>query len=111
MPFRIRVDVEGGVAVFGWTMSASRKTLYAALGTVLTLAGVAGGFVMFLQPWGSCPEIDNSSAGCPATGSDQGLLGVAVLVLLVGIVLLAMSISIRREQIPSDAAGPDGKFT
>lgn len=47
----------------------------------------------------------------PATGSDQGLLGMAVLVLMVGIVLLAMSISIRREQIPSDAAGPFGKFT
>ena len=92
-------------------MRPFRKTLYAVLGTMLTFAGVAGGFVMFLQPWRSCPEIDDSSAGCPATGSDQGLLGVAVLVLSVEIVLLAMSISIRREQIPSDAAGPFGKFT
>ena len=91
-------------------MRSSRKTVYATLGTVLTLAGLAGGFVMFLQPWRSCPEIDDSSAGCPATGSDQGLLGVAVLVLMVGILLLAISISIRREQIPSDAAGPFGKF-
>lgn len=74
----------------------------------LTLAGVAGGFVMFLHPWRSCPEIDDSSAGCPATRSDQGLLGVAVLVLLVGIVLLALFMSIWRERIPSDAAGSFG---
>lgn len=91
-------------------MSASRKTLYAALGTVLTFAGVAGGFVIFLQPWRRCPEIDDSSAGCPASGGDQGLLGIAVLVLMGGIVLLAMSISIGRELIPSDAARPFGKF-
>lgn len=92
-------------------MSASGKTLYAALGTVLILAGLAGGFVMFLQLWRSCPEIDDSSPGCPATTSDQGSLGIAVLVLMVGIRLLAMAISIGREQIPSDAAGPFGNFT
>ena len=91
-------------------MRSSRKTVYAILGTVLTLAGVAGGFVMFLQPWRSCPEIDDSSAGCPAAGSDQGLLGAAVLVLMVGIVLLAISMSMRREQIPSDTAGTFGRF-
>lgn len=87
-------------------MRTSRKTRYATLGIVLTLVGVAGGFLMFLQPWRSCPEIDDSSAGCPATGSDQGLLAVAVLVLMVGIVLLAMSVSTKREQVQAGTAGP-----
>lgn len=92
-------------------MKAAGKTLYATWGTVLTLAGAAGAFVMFLQPWRSCPEIDDSSAGCPATGSDIGLLGVAVLVLMVGIVLLIMSVSFKQGQVASNDAGPYGKFT
>lgn len=87
-------------------MRTSRKTRYATLGIVLTLVGVAGGFLMFLQPWRGCPEIDDSSAGCPATGSDQGLLAVAVLVLMVGIVLLAKSVSTKGEQVQAGTAGP-----
>lgn len=78
------------------------------LGLLLTLAGAAGGFVMFLQPWRSCPEIDDSSAGCPATSNDVGLLGLAISVLLVGVSFLIMSR--RSERIPLDAAGPFGKL-
>lgn len=91
-------------------MTVNRKTVVASLGTLLVLAGVAGGFVMFSQPWRNCPEIDDTSAGCLSTGSNQGLFGVAVLLLMVGIVLLAVSLSIRRERVPSDAAEPFGKF-
>lgn len=91
-------------------MKAYGNTVVATLGTLLLLAGVAGGLVMFSQPWRSCPEIDDTSAGCLSTGSNQGLFGVAVLVLMVGIVLLAESISMRQERVPSDAAGPFGSF-
>lgn len=92
-------------------MNPSKKSLYAAVGTILTLVGLAGGFVLVLQPWRTCPGIDDSPAGCPATGGDQSLLGIALLVLMAGIVFLAISITTRREQIPSDQAGPFGKFT
>lgn len=78
------------------------------LGLLLTLAGSAGGFVMFLQPWRSCPAIDDSSAGCPAASADTALLGLAISVLLVGIAFLIMPK--KPERIPLDAAGPFGKL-
>ncbi|WP_152666791.1 hypothetical protein [Arthrobacter sp. YC-RL1] len=58
-------------------MRAFRRFLI-CLATLLTLLGAAGSVIMFLQPWRSCPEIDDSSAGCPATESDLALLGLAV---------------------------------
>lgn len=91
-------------------MRAHRKAIFATIGSLLVLVGVVGGFVMFLQPWRSCPEIDDSSAGCPATGIDLTLLGVSLLVAMLGIVFLAISISSRREMLPPEAAGPFGKF-
>ena len=89
-------------------MKVSSKAVFTTLGILLTLAGAVGSVVMFLQPWRSCPEIDDSSAGCPATSNALALLGLAVAVLLVGIAFLIMSM--RRERIPSDAAGPFGKL-
>ena len=89
-------------------MKVSRKAVYVTLGLLLTLAGAASGFVMFMQPWRSCPEIDDSSAGCPATSDDTALLGLAIAVLLVGIAFLIMSR--KPERIPLDAAGPFGKL-
>jgi hypothetical protein len=94
-------------------MRVSRKTGYATLGTLLTIAGVIGSYVMLLQPWTNCLGIDGRSASCQATPSDPGvglLLGLALFVLVTGIIVLAASISIRRERIPSDAAGPFGKL-
>lgn len=46
--------------------------------------------------------------GCPGTPGDVDLLGVAVIVLVAGIVFLAISVSMRKEIVPSDAAGPFG---
>lgn len=89
-------------------MKASKNIVYMTLGLLLTLAGAAGGFVMFLQPWRSCPEIDDSSAGCPATSGDTSLLDLAIAVLLVGVGFLIMSR--KPERIPLDAAGPFGKL-
>lgn len=89
-------------------MHSFRKTIYVTLGVLFVLLGVVGSFVMFLQPWRSCPEIDDSSAGCPATSDDTALLGLAIAVLLAGIALLIMSL--KSERIPLESAGPWGKL-
>lgn len=83
--------------------------MYAFLGFLLTVTGAVGSVVGFLQPWRSCPEIDDSSAGCPATSSDQALLAVALFILLVGVILLVKSL--KPERLPSDAAGHFGKIS
>lgn len=44
---------------------------------------------MFIKPWRSCPEIDDSSAGCPPTGIESILLLVGPCTLLLGVGLLA----------------------
>lgn len=77
--------------------------MYAVLGLLLTVGGAVGSFVVFLQPWRSCPEIDDSSAGCPTTANDQALLALALFILLVGVVLLVKSM--KPERLSSDAAG------
>lgn len=94
--------------VIRWHMSVSKKTVHAVLGLLLTLSGAVGSFVVFLQPWRSCPEIDDSSAGCPATPSDQALLALALFILLVGVVLLVKSMKPTRLQ--ADAADRFGEF-
>ncbi len=88
-------------------MALSKNTVNATLGLLLTLVGAVGSVVVFLQPWRSCAE-DDSSAGCPVATTDQALLGLALCILVVGVIFLAKSL--RTEQIPSHAAGPFGKF-
>jgi len=88
-------------------MRAYRKTAYATLGILLVLVSVVGVLLVYLGPWRSCPEADNNM-GCPGTSGDVGLLGVAVIVLVVGIVFLAISVSMRKAVVPSGAAGPFG---
>lgn len=89
-------------------MTASKKFWYVTVGLVLGMVGAASSFIMFLQPWRSCPEIDDSSAGCPATESDLALFGLAIALLLVGVAFLIMAA--RPEHIPSEAAGSFGKL-
>lgn len=91
-------------------MRAYRKTVYATLGILLVLASVVGVFLVYLGPWRTCPDVENFM-GCEATSGDIGLLGVSILILVVGTVFLAISMSMRRNQIPSDAAGHFGKLS
>ncbi len=77
------------------------------LAALLTLLGAVGGIVMFLQPWRSCPEIDDSSAGCPATESDLALLGLAVAAMLIGLVLWIAAVP-RYQRITCEFAAPFG---
>jgi hypothetical protein len=89
-------------------MSVSRKIRYKALGFLLTISGAVGSVVVFLQPWRNCPEIDDSSAGCPATSTDQALLVLAFFILVVGVILLVKSM--KPERVSSDALGHFGKL-
>lgn len=89
-------------------MSFSKKTIQLYLGLALICAGGLGSVVMFLQPWRSCPEIDDSYAGCPATSHDSTLLGFALAVFVAGIVLL--TVSSRPVKVSSDEIGPFGKL-
>lgn len=82
--------------------------MFAVLGLLLTISGAVGSVVVFLQPWRTCPEIDDSSGGCPPTSGDQAVLVLALFILLVGVVLLARSM--RTARLPTDAAGPFGRL-
>ncbi|ALD63161.1 hypothetical protein AFL94_03520 [Arthrobacter sp. LS16] len=77
------------------------------LAALLTLLGAAASVIMFLQPWRSCPEIDDSSAGCPATERDLALLGLAVAAMLIGLVLWIAVIP-RYQRITGEFAAPFG---
>lgn len=50
-------------------------------------------FVVVLQPWRSCPEIDDSSASCPVLERDAVLLqlGGVGLVLAVAVLVIALT--------------------
>ncbi len=47
---------------------------------VLTALGLVSVVVLFLQPWASCPGVDDSSAGCPVQGAQVVVQQIAVLV-------------------------------
>lgn len=73
-------------------MAARKKTRLMVWGFVLGLVGAVGGLVMFLQPWKRCPEIDDSSAACPATSAESVLLFVLLAVALSGVGLVAKAL-------------------
>ena len=69
------------------------------IGIALTCIGAVGGVIMLAQPWRSCPEIDDSPAGCPATSADANLLLVFLLVFAAGVFFWILSARfIPREQ-------------
>lgn len=83
------------VALLSLAMADS-KTAYLVCGTLLALAGLTSCVVFALQPWRSCPEIDDSAAGCPATPADSLFLVLSFFILLVGAVLLVRGLMLRR---------------
>lgn len=85
------------------------KTVCATAGILLVMASLAGIVLVYLGPWRSCSET-SVSYGCPGTPNDVGLLGFAVVVLVVGIVFIAASLSLREKMIPFDAVGPFKKL-
>ena len=86
---------------------SSFRPLLITMAALLTLLGAVGSGIMFFQPWRSCPEIDDSSAGCPATERDLALLGLAVAAMLIGLVLWIAVIP-RYQRITGEFAAPFG---
>ncbi|WP_041292349.1 hypothetical protein [Kineococcus radiotolerans] len=58
---------------------------------VLAALGLVSAVLLFLQPWASCPGVDDSSAGCPVEGAQVVVQQIAVLVLVVGVLGLVAS--------------------
>ena len=72
--------------------SPPRRRVVRAAAAVTAAAAAVFCVVMVLQPWRSCPGVDDSSGGCPALDRDVTLLGVGVVVLLVSLGVLALSL-------------------
>lgn len=89
-------------------MSATRKTVVAASAVV---AGVMPVFclVMVLQPWRYCPEIDDSSGGCPALDRDVALLAAGVVTFLVALAVLLVALLLRPA--PADEVAMERRRT
>lgn len=64
------------------------RTRLIAAGTAIALIG--GGVVVlyFFQPWRSC-DYEDTSAGCAMLPHDAAAMGVAAVVFVVGVVVLA----------------------
>lgn len=58
---------------------------------VLAVLGLVSAVLLSLQPWASCPGVDDSSAGCPVQGTQVVVQQIAVLVLVVGVLGLVAS--------------------
>lgn len=76
-------------AWFDKAMSGPKRRRYIAWGVSVALIGTLWSFVTFIKPWRSCPEIDDSSAGCPVPADESILLFLGLCILLVGVGLLA----------------------
>jgi len=94
------------------------RGLVAATSAVVALTAAAACLLLFLQPWRSCPEIDDSSAGCPALPRDVALLQVSVVVLLVAVLVLVLTVALtlikldkpRRTSPPDDGQGTHVRY-
>jgi len=84
-------------------MSATRKTVVIASAVVVAVTPVFC-FVMFLQPWRSCPEIDDASAACPALDRDVALLAAGALTFLVALAVLLVALLLRPQPQGRSAA-------
>ncbi|KQR89067.1 hypothetical protein [Microbacterium sp. Leaf179] len=71
------------------------RTRLIASGTAIAMISGAVVVLYFFQPWRSC-EYEDTSAGCSMLPNDAAAMGVAVLVFVVGIVVLAAGLLMRR---------------
>jgi hypothetical protein len=98
------------MSTLGWL---TRGLVVAVSGFVAFVAAAAC-VLLFLQPWRSCPEIDDSSAGCPALPRDVALLLVSVVVLLVAVLVLVSTVTltlVKLDRPPRPSSGDDGHGT
>jgi len=87
--------------------SAWRSTVLVMSSVIAAAAGIACG-VLLLQPWRSCPEIDDSFLACPMTAPDTTLLVISLVTLVAALaVVVATAIRSTPAQAPGHRpAGP-----
>lgn len=71
------------------------RTRLIASGAAIALVGGAVVVLYFFQPWRSCDDED-TSAGCSMLPHDAATMGVAAMVFVVGTVVLAAGLLMRR---------------
>lgn len=86
--------------------SAWRSSVLVVSSVVAAAAGIACG-VLLLQPWRSCPEIDDSSLVCPRTTSDTTLLLISVVTLAAALAVVVIT-TIRSTPAQPPAHRPAG---
>lgn len=67
-----------------------------ASGAAIALISGAVVVLFFFQPWRSC-DGEDTSAGCPMLPHDTAVMGVAAVVFVLGIVVLAAGLLTRRS--------------
>jgi hypothetical protein len=72
--------------------SSWRSIVLVVVSVVAAAAGVACA-VLLLQPWRSCPEIDDSFLACPMTAPDTTLLLVSLVTLAAAMAVVAITAS------------------
>lgn len=79
--------------------SAWRSTVLVVASVIAAAAGIACG-VLLLQPWRSCPEIDDSFLACPMTAPDTTLLLISLVTLVAA---LAVVVTTANGSTPAQA--------
>lgn len=96
----VTVEATPRKSVLVLPMSTRRKTVVIA-SVVVAAAMPIFCFVMFLQPWRYCPEIDDSSAGCPALDRDVAFLTGGAVTFLVAVAILLAALLLPRSTAPA----------
>ena len=66
------------------------------------VVGVLAMVLLLLQPWASCPEIDDVPAGCPVQGAQATVQAATMLIVVVGALGLLGSLLVpNRPRRPS----------
>ena len=86
------------------------RGLVVAVSSLLALMAAAACVLLFLQPWRYCPEIDDSSAGCPMLPRDLALLQVSIVAFFVAVLVLVLTVALTLVKLdtPSPASRADG---
>jgi len=87
------------------------RGLVVATSAGVALVAAAACLLLFLQPWRSCPEIDDSSAGCPALPRDVALLQVSLGAFLVAVLVLVLTVALTQIKLDRPPRSNNGQGT
>ncbi|MFL1999239.1 hypothetical protein [Microbacterium sp. A1-JK] len=80
-------------------MTQRIRALAVLSGSVVTVIGATITVIFFFQPWRSC-DYEDTSVGCAMLPTDATVMGVAMWSTLVGLIILALALTLRRRQCP-----------